>query len=83
MLLEDLPVDLALAFSKVNLVQNVCVLEHSFLERYQNELRLWEPLAYHVPDVLSVRQIEGRVDFIQDVERRRLVQKKRQNEGKS
>jgi hypothetical protein len=82
-LLEDLPVDLALPFSEVDLVQHIGVLEHPFLQRNENELRLGEPLTDHVSDVLGVRQVKSGVYLVQDVEGRRLVQEEGKDEGKS
>lgn len=54
MLLNDLPLYLALPLCEVYLVEYICVLEHAFLQRDDNELRLREALADHVADVFGV-----------------------------
>ena len=39
-----------------------------------------EMSSQHLADVLGMRQVERRVDLVQDVERRRLEQQQRQNQ---
>ena len=71
---QRLPVNLALSLSKVHLKQHVGIMEHALLQRYQNELRLWKSLTYHVPDVLGMAQVQCRVNLIQNIKWRGLIQ---------
>lgn len=75
-------IHLRFPLAKMHLVQNISILEHPLLQRNQYKLRLWESLTDHIPDILSMRQIKGRVDLIQDIEWRWLVQKQSQDERK-
>lgn len=59
MLLNDLPLNLTLPLREVHLIEYVCILEHALLQRDDDELGLWEALAYHVADVLGVGEVEG------------------------
>ena len=41
--------------------EDVSVLKHAILEGDNNELRVFEMSSQHLPDILSVRQVQSRV----------------------
>lgn len=72
--LPDLePLDVASAIVEVHLEEYVSILKQAFLERDNHELAGLEVLPDHQADVLCVRQVQGRVNFIQDVEGCRMI----------
>ena len=58
----------------------VGVVEHALLQGHHNELRIGEVRADHATDVLRVAQVQRGVNLVQDVNRRRLEQQKREDE---
>jgi len=78
---ENISLYLTLSLRKVHLEKHISILEHTFFEWYQYKLTLWESLTDHVSDILSMRQIQSRIDLIQYIKRRRFVQKQRQDEA--
>ena len=59
----------------------VCISKHSILQTHNNELTAPEPCPDQTSDVLCVRKIERRVDFVQDVHRRWRVLEEGEDEG--
>ena len=68
------------AVDELGLEENVSVVEHAILERDHDELRVSEVGAQHLADVLGVRKIQRRVNFVQNVQRRGFEQKHREDQ---
>ena len=62
--------------------EDVGVREETFLEGNDDELRALEAVAEQLPDVLRVREVERRVDFVEDVHWRGLELEERHDERK-
>ena len=60
--------------------KDVRVREEALFERDDDELRPAEPRAEQLADVLRVREVQCRVDLIQDVHRRGLELKQRHDQ---
>ena len=71
---------LAAVVLELNLVQHVGVAEQTLLEGNNQELAVLEKTLDHEADVLGVRQVQGGVDLVQDVQRGRLVLEQGKNE---
>ena len=54
---------------KFGFEEHVGIVEHAVFKRHYNELRVFEMGSEHLTDVLGVRQIQGGVHFIEDVQR--------------
>lgn len=52
---------------------SVCVLEHAVLQADNDKLTALEPRLDKPPNILGMRDIEGRVNLVQDVHRCWLV----------
>ncbi len=59
----------------------ICVLKHTVLQTDDDELRTLEARLDDPANVLCMGQIKRRVDFIQDVHRRRLELQESEDEG--
>ena len=59
---------------------HIRVVEHAFLQTDHYELAVGEVGAKHESDVLCVREVQGRVHFVQDVHGRWLEQQQRQDQ---
>ena len=56
-------------------------MEKAFLETDDDELAVFEEFLDHESNVLRVREVQRRVDLIQNVQRRRLVPKQCQDQA--
>lgn len=59
----------------------VRVLEHAVLETYHDELTALEPRLDQAANVLRMREVQGRVDFVEDVHGCRLELEEGEDEG--
>lgn len=67
------------ALFELNLVKHVRILEQALFQADDQELRLGEVLADHLPNILRVTQVQCRIDLIQNVQGRRLILQKRKD----
>ena len=67
------PLDSGPVLIERDLEEDIRILEESFLQTDNHELARFEEAADHETDVLSVAQVQGRIYFIQDVDRCRVV----------
>ncbi len=67
------------ALFELNLVKHVRILEQALFQADNQELRLGEVFADHLPNILRVTQVQCRIDLIQNVQGRRLILQKRKD----
>ena len=72
--------DDASAVAESRAEKDVRVREEALFERDDDELRPAEPCAEQLADVLRVREVQCRVDLVQDVHRRWLELKQRHDQ---
>jgi hypothetical protein len=72
--------DYARAVAEARAEQDVRVGEKALFERDDDELRAAEAPAEERADVLRVREVERRVDLVEDVHRRRLELQQRHDQ---
>mmetsp|Transcript_56421 Transcript_56421/g.175010 ORF Transcript_56421/g.175010 Transcript_56421/m.175010 type:complete len:389 (+) Transcript_56421:163-1329(+) len=69
------------AINEARAEEDIRVVEHALLEGHHDELRVGEMRPDHVADVLCMAQVQGRVDLVKDVHRRRLEEQEREHQG--
>ena len=74
------PCDSWSALFELNLVKHVCILEEALFQAHDQELWLGEVLADHLPNILSVTQVQRCIDLIQDVKWCGLILQQRQDQ---
>jgi len=67
---------------EAHLEEHVRVREQAFLQTHDDELARLEVLPDHEANVLSMRQVQSRVDLIEDVEWRRMVLEQGKDQAK-
>lgn len=70
------------SFTKPRPKNPVCVLEHTILQTHHNELTALEPGLDQSTNVLSMRQVQSGIHFVQNVHGCRLELEKSQNQRK-
>lgn len=63
------PLDSAPALDEGDLEEHVGILEEALLQTYYYKLAVLKELPNHDADVLSVGEIQSRINFVEDVER--------------
>ena len=69
------------AVAEARAEEDVRVREEALLERHDDELRALEARAEELPDVLRVREVERRVDLVEDVHWRGLELEEGHDQG--